>query len=145
MASELNSAQILQLLNSQLKLEHLMPSLLDIVLELSGAERGFLMLYDSEGKLVIRSARNSEKQDLGEETFQGSSSIITKVAAEKEALYIPSLPSTQDFGKTASVRAANLQSVICIPLFRPHQDSLLGILYIDSSSSMRGLLKQEHL
>jgi transcriptional regulator with GAF, ATPase, and Fis domain len=145
MSSELNSAQILQLLNSQLKLDRLMPALLDIVLELTAAERGFLMLYDSEGKLVTQSSRNSEKQDLNEETFQGSSSIVKKVADEKEALYIPSLPSNQDFGKTASVRAANLQSVICVPLFRPHQDSLLGILYIDSSASMRGLLKQEHL
>jgi len=148
MSAELNSSHVLQILNSQLQLERLMPALLDMVLELTGADRGILLLYDSEGKLTIRSARNSEKKNIGEETFRGSMSIVRSVEQERKPIYIPSLPVNQDFGQTKSVRAARLQSVVCIPLFPSQargETPLLGVLYIDSSSEMPGRLKEEHL
>src|SRR5262249_21196961 len=142
------SSHVLQILNSQLKLERLMPALLDMVLELTHAERGILLLQDTAGGLTIRSARDSLKNDISEDTFRGSMSIVRSVEQEQKPIYIPSLPVNQDFGQTKSVRAARLQSVICIPLFRSQsrtETSLLGVLYLDSSSEIPGRLKEEHL
>lgn len=122
-----------------------MPALLDIILELSHAERGFLMLYDKQGQLAIQSARSSSKSDLDPETFQGSTSIVRSVVQEKKPLYIPVLPVNKDFSEKPSVRAMNLQSVICFPLWHSAPDStLIGVLYIDSSSPKPAPLLQEN-
>src|SRR5262245_7335346 len=122
-----------------------MPALLDIILELTHAERGFLMLYDKHGELTIQSARSSSKSDLDPETFQGSTSIVRNVVQEKKPLYVPVLPISKDFSEKPSVRANNLQSVICFPLWHNAPErTLMGVLYIDSSSPKPAPLLQEN-
>jgi signal transduction histidine kinase len=138
----------LALLNSQLRLERLLPTALDIILELTGADRAFLMLLDQEGKLNITSARNARKQDLRKADFRGSNTILRKVLIDKEALYIPDLEKTQEFA-SESVLTLNLKSAICIPLWPPQampleSVQLLGILYADSCSETQRL-RERHL
>ena len=53
MPFELKPSFVEVLLDSQSSLDQLIPNLLDIVLELTGAERGFLMLYGEKHQLVI--------------------------------------------------------------------------------------------
>jgi signal transduction histidine kinase len=133
----------LALLNSQLRLERLLPTALDIILKLTGADRAFLMLFDQDGKLDITAARNSKKQNLRKADFRGSNTILQKVLSDKKSLYLSNLDKSQDF-ESESVIALNLRSAICIPLWRPQAKSsegarLLGILYVDSSSDTRSL------
>jgi serine/threonine-protein kinase PknK len=135
MSFQLDSSHIEALLRSQANLEQLVPTLLDIILELTGAERGFLMLKDQDGNLKIQRARNRAHEDIPPENFTGSSSVIRKVSDTNQALYIPLLPSHEDFSHVPSVRAMKLQSVICIPLHHPMVPlEQLGLLYVDSSS-----------
>lgn len=141
---DLNAAHFHAILNSQASLERLMPTLLDIVLEATGAERGFLMLLAEDGKLSIQSARTKDKQDLNADHFQGSTSITKKVLEEKQPLYVPFLPLNANFSDSLSARAQNLQSVICMPLWRSQQSDLLGLLYVDSGSRLQPL-EEQHL
>jgi serine/threonine-protein kinase PknK len=143
MPFELNPSHVQSLLNAQRKLEDLMPAILDIILELTGAERGFLMLYDRERELAIQASRDCQKQNLESEQFLGSNSIVRKVVDQKQTLYIPVLPINKDFSSTPSVRAMNLQSVICFPLWSSQKPDLLGVLYIDSSSKTPSPLLKE--
>jgi len=149
--TRLDFSQLHKLLSSQLKLGCLMPALVDIVLELTGAQRGFLMLADGNGPddFSIHTARSSDKTDLSKEEFKGSSSVIRKVLQQRESVYVPSLPTSVDFSAAASVKTANLQSVICIPLWHSQkgeaEQSLLGLLYIDSSLATSKPLSEEHL
>lgn len=138
----------LALLNSHLRLEHLLPTALDIILELTEAERAFLMLLKEGEKLDITAARNSKKQNLRKADFRGSNTIIQKVLVEKQSLYLPDLDRTQEFA-TESVLALNLKSAICIPLWPPQAKlsenaMLLGVLYVDSSSETK-TLRERHL
>ncbi len=150
MPFDLNTSHVHALLNSQRRLDHLMPTLLDIILEVTKAERGFLMLYDNGPEPAIKAARDCNHQDLDPDHFKGSTSIVRKVVEEKKTLYIPVLPVNKDFSETPSVRAMNLQSVLCLPLWHSQQETaapvLLGILYIDSSSPTPApLLRDEEL
>lgn len=49
--------RIPQTINSSLDLNVVMETLMDEVISATGAERGFLMLYDANGKLTFRTAR----------------------------------------------------------------------------------------
>lgn len=147
MAFELSASHFHAILNSQFRLDRLMPALLDIILEATGADRGFVMLCEENDELSIKAARGREHNDLNAEHFQGSTSITGKVLQEKKPVYVPFLPLSASFSSSVSARAQNLQSVICIPLWRSRQSEnpeLLGLLYIDSSNRIHPL-EEEHM
>ncbi len=133
----------LSLLSSQLRLERLLPAVLDVSLTLTGADRAYLLLVDRQGKLAATSGRNREGTDLDESAFQGSRTILNKVLNEKHARYIPRLGENAEFADAESVRKMHLKSAICIPLLRP-SGAPLGVLYVDSASMVDPLL-EEHL
>jgi transcriptional regulator with GAF, ATPase, and Fis domain len=138
----------LAFLNSHLKLDQLLPTLLDIVLELTGADRAFLMLCKENGKLSVREARNRERKSLGEQDFKGSTTIVHKALREKQPLYIRCIGENKEFF-TESVALLNLKSAICLPLWKHASSSharkdLLGLLYMDSSFLVHPL-EAEHL
>jgi Nif-specific regulatory protein len=144
MELEWKAAYVQALLNSQRKLDELMPALIDIILDLTGAERGFLLLSGRNPEMTTASARSRNKTDLPTDSFQGSTSIIQKAMEDKETIYIPCLPIAEDFSTKPSVRSQNLQSVICLPLFQSSSDVLLGVIYLDSSYPVHPLT-EEHL
>jgi Nif-specific regulatory protein len=140
----LPNSQLTELLQSQASLDRLIPTLLDIVLEATHAQRAFLILYEN-GNSVIKAARTSDRTDLDQNEFRGSSSIVDKVFQTQKAIYVPALPMNQVFAGAKSVRAGNLQSAICIPLWKSQSKELLGVLYVDSTAPAEGRLKEEDL
>jgi transcriptional regulator with GAF, ATPase, and Fis domain len=134
--------RFLSVVNSHLRVEQLLPAVLDLSISLSGADRGFVLVYDSRGHLSIKSSRDKQKLDLKEEDFQGSTSIINKALEQKKVLYVPKMEETE-FSISESIRKWNLQSAICLPL-RHGTDRIEGVLYLDSASVVN-LLSDEHL
>jgi len=51
-------------LNSELRLPRLLELIMDTVIELTEAERGFILLEDEKGELVVKVARNIDQQSL---------------------------------------------------------------------------------
>lgn len=142
----MNLFDYLPQLNSQLKLDHLIPAVLDISLELTGADRAFLMLADERGELSIQGARNKKKEDLTPEEFSGSKTITSAALEKKEALFVPRIAEDKSLSASKSIQDMNLQSAICIPLWRYGADRQdpVGLLYIDSFSIVNRL-KEDHL
>lgn len=142
----MDTPSLLALLNSQTSLEKLVPAAIDLALEETGAARGFLVLCDENDELTVLSGRSAAKEDLAPEGFTGSTTILKRVMEEKQPLFVPALPADVSFSQAPSVRAGSLQSVICIPLFRSEDDSsLLGMLYVDSTTPVRPLLTEQHV
>src|SRR5688500_2832563 len=137
MRREVSSSEVLKvvsLLNSRLRLQDLLPTVLDAALELTGADRSFLMVADRQKKLTIKAARNQRKEDLPEEDFSGSTSILQKVLSDLRPLYLPRVTEELEFAAAKSVRKWNLHSAICIPLLysdsnRQEKPDLLGVVY----------------
>jgi hypothetical protein len=70
-----------QLVNSSLVLDEVLNLVIDNLVALTGAERGFIMLFDTNGELVIRAARTSEHFAVGMPHFyETSRNIIREVA-----------------------------------------------------------------
>ena len=115
-------------LNSEQRIEPLLDEIIDTAVELSRAERAFLLLRNSEGVLQFRVARNMGGEELGSQE-QLSTSIAERVAATGQVVMTVDAEADQRFGGSQSVAALQLRSILAVP-FRV-KDRIVGTLYLD--------------
>ncbi len=106
---------------------------LDGVIELCGAERGMIVLYDGGGEPLFEEARNLDRQDIAKPEFEVSRTILEKV--RREGLPFWSLNALDDptLAATGSVMRLRILSVICLPIH--HAGQSLGLVYLDNCSA----------
>ncbi|MHC4340037.1 MAG: sigma 54-interacting transcriptional regulator, partial [Planctomycetota bacterium] len=122
--------------------EHLLSLMLDSVVDLSGAERGFLMLLEGSKEPRIRIARNFDMEALRKPTFKVARGVAAAVARHGQPILSMNAdedPQIKSFGDTG---ALNLRSVACVPIRAGER--LLGALYLDNRFE-RGVLQPEDL
>lgn len=120
-------------INSTLNLEELLNKALDVVIQITGGNRGFLMLVDERtGELVPALARSKDGQDMPHDSFDLSLSVIRRVADRGEPLFISNVGEEAEFKDQKSIVDLNIMTVICIPL--QFKDKLVGVIYSDSDS-----------
>lgn len=117
-------------INSSLGLNRVLEEVMDTLIELMRAERGFLMLRDSKGELSVRIARGIDHVNLEEETFKVSRTIVGKVAATGEAILTTNAQEDPRFENQMSVAAYQLRSILCAPL--KIKNELIGVIYVDN-------------
>lgn len=106
----------------------LIETILDSVIELAGADKGFLVLMEGS-RPVVRVARQVEQADVQLSLEQLSDSILRKVIETREALVMGS-ESDEIWKASESVVNLQLSSVMCCPLIE--RDELRGLLYVGS-------------
>lgn len=118
-------------INSVLDMDCLLNLIMDMVVKVVGAERGFLMLKDREtGELAVRVARNMGAELKDKALFTISSGIISRVAREGKAVLSTDAQSDERFYAQASVMDHNLRSLMCVPL--KIKDEVIGTIYVDN-------------
>ncbi len=117
--------------------------MMDHLIELLGAERGFIMLMDHVhgGQLQFRTARNFTRRDLYAEEFQVSRSIVFHCYASQTAVRTSNAIQDHRFREAPSVREFGLRSVLCAPL--PGMDGPLGVLYADNSAQFEAFTEDD--
>jgi transcriptional regulator with GAF, ATPase, and Fis domain len=116
-------------LNSELRLERLLDDVIDAVIELTAAERGFLLLYDEAGALQVRVARNIDQRELAGPDLALSRSIAERAARSGEPVLTLDAAHDERFGAAASVSALRLRSVLSVPL--RSKGRVVGAVYVD--------------
>ncbi|MCK6550943.1 sigma 54-interacting transcriptional regulator [Myxococcota bacterium] len=111
--------------------QSLVDTLLDGIIELTGADKGFLLLLDDDGKLRVRAARNVEGKELDHTVEQLSDSILKKVIETKRPLIVADALRDEEFSSSTSVVNLKLLSVMCCPLV--DRDQLRGVLYVGNN------------
>jgi putative nucleotidyltransferase with HDIG domain len=94
------------------------------------AERGFLMLRESNGELSVRIARGVDHVNLEEDTFKVSQTIVSRVADTGEPILTTNAQNDSRFGSQLSIAAFQLRSILCAPL--KIKDELIGVIYVDN-------------
>ncbi len=117
-------------INSSLELEMVLQIVMDTLIRLTGAERGFLMLRDEHGELSIRIARNWSQESLSESEFAVSSTVINRVVDGGQPVLTTNAQEDPRFTGQQSIVAYNLRSILCVPL--KIKDNLLGVIYADN-------------
>lgn len=117
--------------NSSLELDEVLRQVMDTVIELTGAERGFLMLADEEsGELQVQVARNMDRETITKSSFDISRSIVDSVARSGEPVVTINAQTDPRFESQASIISYNLRSILCVPL--KIRDKTTGVVYADN-------------
>jgi transcriptional regulator with GAF, ATPase, and Fis domain len=109
----------------------LVETILDAIVELTGADKGFLVLVGPEGELDVRAARNVAKEHVSGALEHLSDSIVRKVVESKRPLIVADALSDEEFNASSSVVNLKLLSVMCCPLV--DRDTLKGVLYVGNN------------
>jgi PAS domain S-box-containing protein len=123
-------ANIGQVINSSLELDEVLTIVMDNIVRLTKAERGFLMLRDDKGEMVIRTGRNWEMESINSSELTVSKSVVGRVINTGEPIITTNAQEDQRFSGQASIVAFNLRSILCVPL--KVKNELIGVIYADN-------------
>lgn len=122
--------EISQVINSTLKLDNVLQIVMDTIIRLTGAERGFLMLRDRQGELSIRTARNWEQETLEAAEAAISRTVINQVITTNQPVLTTNAQQDPRFDSQESVITFNLRSILCVPL--KVKEEIIGVIYADN-------------
>jgi sigma-B regulation protein RsbU (phosphoserine phosphatase) len=103
---------------------------MDTLIKLTSAERGFLMSRESDGGLKFEIARGMSNDNLKADEFKVSMTVVRKVAETGEAIVTTNAQEDPRFGSQVSVATYRLRSILCVPL--KIKDELIGVIYVDN-------------
>ncbi|MBN1180219.1 MAG: GAF domain-containing protein, partial [Anaerolineae bacterium] len=112
--------------------EPLLEYVMDQVIELTGAERGFLVLLDEAGRMDFKVARGIERADIERARSDISYTVIGTVTQSKAPVLLQDALADERFGRQDSILELNLRSVLCVPLVTV--SGLIGMIYADNRS-----------
>ena len=129
---------IARVLNSTLDLDEVLQMVMDRVIEVVDADRGFLMLANRETSMLeFNIARNHQARTLEKTEFeQISLSTVNQVVGTQKAVTDADL-----FDPTKSMQAYGIRSIMCAPLVV--RDTCIGAVYVDRRTIM-GLFTSKH-
>ena len=124
-------------------LQDVLALVLDAALDLSGAERAFIMLAAADGALEFRLARGRDKQTLTDQTFATSRKIPEEVFRTGASRVVTDLLDSGFADVHMGTVALGIRNVVCVPLTLVRyldavdegskaDDRPIGVLYLDS-------------
>jgi transcriptional regulator with GAF, ATPase, and Fis domain len=101
--------------------------LLDAIVEVVQADKGFLIVVD-DGAPRVEVARNFQRQDIQNAVERLSDSIVERVLQTRQPVIVSDALHDAQFNASASVVNLKLSSVMCVPLIR--RGELYGAVYV---------------
>lgn len=124
-------ARTTEVINSTLALDAVLNEVMDTVISLTKAERGYLMLKNpSTGQLEFNIARNIDQRNLNEDEFQVSRTVVTEVASTGLPVVTVNAGADPRFNMQQSIIGFALRSILCVPLVLKGQ--VTGVVYTDN-------------
>ena len=112
-------------------IELLLNQLMDDIIELGRADKGFLILMNGDLP-VVRVARNIERKALDENQVAFSDSIVQKVLKSKRSIIVSDALHDREFSGSTSIINLRLCSVMCAPLLS--RGTMLGLIYLGNDN-----------
>ena len=118
----------------------LLEALMDEIIDLTGADKGFLLFVEegaapdarSADGLSVRTARNLNRESIAATLDHVSDSIIGKVVRTRAPIIVSDALNDAAFQSSQSVLQLKLCSVMCVPLL--FQGNLLGVIYVGNDN-----------
>jgi signal transduction histidine kinase len=130
-------------LGKSLDLGEVLNQVMDSIIQLTGAERGFLMLYSADnGGLQTRAARNFDQETIEADAINISHTVIERAINIGEGILSSNAQEDDRFSGQESVVGYQLRSIMCAPLRVRGQT--LGAVYVDNRL-FSGVFEQDDL
>jgi signal transduction histidine kinase len=122
--------EVTQAINSSLDLTETLNLVMDLLIHLTGAERGCLMMLDEDGALQIRAARQFELGSVDSADLELSHTAVREAVESAQPVLTTNAQIDPRFSAQESVVGYHLRSIVCVPLHvRGH---VIGALYLDN-------------
>jgi signal transduction histidine kinase len=124
-------ASLVEDLNHDLSTSTILERAMSSTIELTGAERGFLVLLSERGEWDFRVARNMDRGEIEDAANAASHTVIRKVLEGRRPILINDVVGGSDLTKHQSIAKMQVRSVMGAPLIA--KGHLLGVAYVDTS------------
>lgn len=135
-------AQTTALITSTIDFDELLNQVMDTVITLTGAERGFVMLKNDAGELEVRVARDLDQAMVGSADFSMSSTIINEVVSSGTPVMTDNAGSDPRYQDHKSIMRGAFRSILAVPL--RVGDEVTGVVYCDNRI-LAGVFKEYEL
>ncbi|MEG4168640.1 MULTISPECIES: AAA family ATPase [unclassified Microcoleus] len=126
-----------QAISGEIMLDKLLSSLMKILMENAGAQRGYLILL-SQGQLFIEAEGKIDDelvtvlQSIPVGTCQElSSAIVNYVSRTQESVVLDDAARSGQFTNDAHIRKHQPKSILCVPLI--NQSQIISIVYLENN------------
>lgn len=120
-------------ITTSLEVNNVLEETMDIVIALTRAERGYILLLQDDGSFhyrVIRDNTLKPGQSMSGQEPQISTTVLQHVVTTREALLADNAFQDARFEGGASIANFSLRSVLCVPLM--YKGNLTGLVYVDN-------------
>ena len=112
----------------------LVSKVLSVVVNLSNAERGVVLVLSDGNKLEVKASAGNNTNDLSP-VKDVCNSHLSELSKAVGSAYVADTRKDEKFRKTSVLKSSDILSFACVPL--KIEGTLYGILYLDSTVSAR--------
>lgn len=124
-------AEIGHIINSILDIDQILDVIMDRLIALVRAERGFIMLVDgASGELTFRVARNMDRATLDEPAFTVSRGVVRQVFETRVPVLSFNAAEDPRYAGMPSIQLFGLRAILCVPMRIKHK--MIGVIYLDN-------------
>ena len=136
-------AETTALVNSAQETDEVLNEVMETVIQLTQAERGYIVLRNREtGEMEFAVARGLSAEETAAGGRIVSWSVINMVAESGEPLLTVDAGADEQFSHSESIAGFSLLSILAVPLIA--RDEVIGVAYCDNRI-MAGLFKENEL
>ncbi len=118
----------------ELSPDEVLSSSMAAMIELTGAERGFIFELDDTDQPQCRVSRDASGERVADPTTEVSWSVVTETLRTGNPIKMDDAMSDHQMSNQASIYELQLRSVMCVPI-RSHERTL-GLAYVDNRTSV---------
>jgi K+-sensing histidine kinase KdpD len=120
--------ELSRVIGSSLDLQTVLNQVMDAIIQLTGAERGFLLMQDDDGNLNVPVRRNIDQETIDPNAI--SSTITRQVLQSGQAVITTNAQEDPRFAGQVSIVTHNLRSIMASPL--RVRGNVIGVVYVDN-------------
>lgn len=125
-----SSSEHLRRLDPALNLDTLLDHLMESVLSLSGATRGFVLLRSPEGELQLVRAAGVDPGELEDQRFSGSLGAVARALETGAPVVLSDAQRDAHLGARPSIAEGGIRTLVCLPI--QIFQRVIGAVYADS-------------
>lgn len=122
--------EVSKVIGSSLNLQEVLDQVMDAIIQLTSAERGFLMLLNDDAKLEVKVARNFDQETLASNEIGFSRTITKQVFDTGQPVVTTNALEDPRYAGQASIIAQSMRSVMATPL--KARGKTIGVVYVDN-------------
>jgi pSer/pThr/pTyr-binding forkhead associated (FHA) protein len=118
-------------LDPKAEVDAVLQQVLSSSMDLAGAQRGFVMLADSDGQLEVRARTGGIDPATAGREFPGSRMALARVLKSREPAVVCDTSADTLLGVQPSIVSGQIRALVCLPLLVGEQ--MTGLIYLDSN------------